>query len=119
MAELHSPIEVTLRKAGPDDQAIIRALVQEARLDRSSLHWSHFILAELPGDARSDERVIGIGQIRPYRNCPELGSLYIKRTYRRHGIASQIMRALLASRPAPIYLECADYNIAFYQRFGF
>jgi amino-acid N-acetyltransferase len=112
---LEEPIgEARLRRATADDQETIKRMVYAAGLDRSSLHWSHFIVAELPGDG-----IVGIGQIRPYRNCPELGSLVVLKRYRNQGIASQIVRALLASRPAPIYLECADYNLPYYLRFGF
>ena len=112
--------DVILRPAQSDDQALINSMVREARLDRSSLHWSHFVLAELAGEGRQQtERVIGIGQIRPYRNCPELGSLYVRKPYRRQGVGEQIVQALLASHPAPIYLECLDYNKRYYQRFGF
>jgi amino-acid N-acetyltransferase len=104
----------TLRRAIANDQATIKRMVYAARLDRSSLHWSHFIVAELPQIG-----IVGIGQIRPYRNCPELGSLLVLKSYRNLGIASQIVYALLASRPAPIYLECASYNLPYYLRFGF
>ena len=116
-----SEINVRLRSARAEDQDLIKTMVvREAQLDPSSLHWSHFILAELLGDdVPVANRVIGLGQIRPYRNCPELGSLYVRKPYRKHGIASQIVRALLASRPAPIYLECLSYNVPYYQRFGF
>src|SRR5262249_30314699 len=114
-------IDVRLRPAQAEDQELIKEMiVREAQLDPTSLHWSHFILAELADDSVPEgERVIGLGQIRPYRNCPELGSLYVRKLYRGQGVASQIMRALLASRPAPIYLECLSYNAPFYQRFGF
>jgi amino-acid N-acetyltransferase len=120
-SENDSTINVTLRPAREEDQALIKQMVvREAELDPTSLHWSHFILAELADESvPQGERVIGLGQIRPYRNCPELGSLYVRKPYRRHGVASQIMWALLASRPAPIYLECLSYNVPYYQRFGF
>lgn len=120
-SDTQSTVKVTLRPAQAEDQALIKEMiVREAELDPTSLHWSHFILAELPDDnLPASERVIGLGQIRPYRNCPELGSLYVRKTYRKLGVASQIMRALLASRPAPIYLECLSYNVPYYERFGF
>lgn len=113
--------EVKLRRAQREDQTLINAMVRdEANLDPTSLHWSHFVIAELPGEGGTGPaQVAGIGQIRPYRGCPELGSLYVRQPYRGQGIASQIVRALLASTPAPIYLECVDLNVPYYRRFGF
>lgn len=114
MPDEKSTRDFVLRRATAADQQTIKQMVYAARLDSTSLHWSHFIVAELP-----DVGIVGIGQIRPYRNCPELGSLVVLKKYRQHGIGSEIVNALLASRPAPIYLECADYNLPYYLRFGF
>jgi N-acetylglutamate synthase-like GNAT family acetyltransferase len=111
--------EVSIRRATPEDQAIIRRLVYAAGLDRSSLHWSHFVVAELPSDDRHDHRIVGIGQIRPYRGCPELGSLVVRKPYRSLGIAGQIIRALQESHPPPLYLECLANMVPYYERFGF
>jgi amino-acid N-acetyltransferase len=111
--------DITIRRAAPDDQAIIRRLVHAAGLDRSALHWSHFVLAELPGEQRADHRIVGIGQIRPYRNCPELGSLVVRKPYRDLGIGGQIIRALQRSHPPPLYLECRGNMVPYYERFGF
>jgi amino-acid N-acetyltransferase len=123
MIEVEPPTKaaapVTIRRAAPDDQAIIRRLVVAAGLDRSSLHWSHFVVAELPGERRADHRIVGIGQIRPYRGCPELGSLVVRKPYRGLGVAGQIIRVLQDSRPAPIYLECLGHMVPYYERFGF
>jgi amino-acid N-acetyltransferase len=114
-----SASKVTIRRATPEDQAILRRLVYAAGLDRSSLHWSHFVVAELPGDDRADHRIVGIGQIRPYRNCPELGSLVVRKPYRSLGVGGKIIRSLQESHPPPIYLECMGNMVPYYARFGF
>lgn len=112
------PEGVTLRRATEADQALIRQMVvREAQLDPTSLHWSHFVIAELAplGEA------VGLGQIRPYRNCPELGSIFTRPQFEGQGIAGAVIGRLVADWPAPgpIYLECQAENATFYARFGF
>jgi amino-acid N-acetyltransferase len=105
---------VKLRKAQPGDQGAIRQLVYGARLDRTALHWSHFVVAEMP-----EEGIVGIGQIRPYPNCPELGSMVVRKPFREQGIGGMVIRALLADHPPPVYLECRSHMAPYYARFGF
>jgi N-acetylglutamate synthase-like GNAT family acetyltransferase len=105
--------EVTLRPAGADDQQTIRRMVHASRLDPFFLRWQHFMVAELGGE------IVGIGQIRPYHNCPELGSLVVREAYRGRGIGGMIVRALLARADGPVYLECAERTRDYYVPFGF
>lgn len=110
------PQGLTIRRATEADQALIRQMViKEAELDPTSLHWSHFVMAELDGE------VAGLGQIRPYRNCPELGSIYTRPKYEGKGIGGAVIRRLVDDwpLPGPIYLECQSHNATYYQRFGF
>lgn len=102
-----------IRPARADEQALIRQMVREARLDPTELHWSHFVVAE------QDGAVIGIGQIRPYRRCRELGSLVVLPAYRESGVGGQIITALLAQETGDVYLECQSRLASYYSRFGF
>lgn len=102
-----------LRHATIDDQSIIKQFVREAELDPTSLHWSHFIVAEKQG------KIVGIGQIRPYKNCRELGSLVVLEAFRNQGLGKQIIEALLAEEPGTVYLECLQSMRSYYQKFGF
>jgi N-acetylglutamate synthase-like GNAT family acetyltransferase len=102
-----------LRRAVEADQPTINRMVKEEGLDPTALHWSHFLIAEVGNE------VAGIGQIRPYPHCRELGSLAVREPYRSQGIGSLLVRALLAEEKGTVYLECPDYNVAYYQRFGF
>ncbi|MDX2138625.1 MAG: GNAT family N-acetyltransferase [Chloroflexota bacterium] len=102
-----------IRPATVDDQSLIRAWVRQVRLDPTALKWQHFLIAEDGG------AVVGIGQIRPYPRCRELGSLVVAPERRGTGVGAQLVRALLASEPGPVYLECGGHNEAFYLRFGF
>ena len=101
------------RPAIESDQSTIKALVSSEQLDPSSLHWSHFVIAE------SDGLVAGIGQIRPYPGCRELGSLVVKKEFREQGVGAMIVNALLEKETEDVYLECESYRESYYARFGF
>lgn len=104
---------ISIRPASAADQPLIRAWVREARLDPTALRWQHFLIAEDAGI------IVGIGQIRPYPRCRELGSLVVAPERRGTGVGAQLVRALLVGEAGPIYLECGGHNEAFYLRFGF
>ena len=105
--------DIQLRPATADDQAAIRQLVRAEGLDPTALHWSHFLIAECEGE------MVGIGQVRPYPNCRELGSLAVKASYRQQGVGALIVNALLARETGEVYLECVAANERYYTRFGF
>jgi amino-acid N-acetyltransferase len=105
--------DVQIRKATENDQAIIRQMVKEERLDPTSLNWPQFLVAEEAG------AVIGIGQIRPYPKCRELGSLAVKEAYRKQGVGERLVEALLANESGDVYLECLSHNEHYYAKFGF
>ncbi len=105
--------DVQIRKAGEADQVIIRQMVKQAQLDPSALEWSHFLIAEDGGE------IVGIGQIRPYPKCRELGSLVVKEDYRKQGVGEMLVKALLASESGDVYLECLIHNERYYGKFGF
>lgn len=102
-----------IRRATAADQAAIRVMVRTAGLDPSRLDWPSFVLAEVDG------QIVGLGQIRPYPGCPELGSIVTLPEYRRQGIAARVIEALLQERTDTIYLECLSPMASFYTRFGF
>ncbi len=107
--------KMVIRRATADDQATIRQMIWDIGLDPSALHWSHFVVAELGG------KIVSIGQIRPYRNCPELGSIATLPDQRGKGYAAQIIRRLLADwdQAGTVYLECREHMMPYYREFGF
>lgn len=105
--------DIQIRQAVESDQRTIRRMIRAAQLDPSGLHWSHFLIAEHEG------RTVGIGQIRPYPRCRELGSLLVVPDYRQRGVGTLLVNALLANEAGDLYLECASHNEAYYTRFGF
>jgi amino-acid N-acetyltransferase len=102
-----------IRAARAADQATIVGLVRAARLDPSNLHWPNFVVAE------ADGQIVGCGQIRPDPGLRELGSMVVIKPYRQRGVGAAIVRALQASAPPPLYLECPAYRVSFYAQFGF
>lgn len=113
MKREQAAVQPTVRRATAADQAAIRAIVRQARLDPFNLKWLNFVLAEVDG------RVAGIGQIRPHPGCPELGSIVTLPEYRGQGIAARIIETLIDGRTDTVYLECAGRMASFYTRFGF
>ena len=105
--------DVTIRPATEADQTTIKQLVKDERLDPTALDWSHFLVAEDKGN------IIGIGQIRPYPKCRELGSLVVKSEYRGQHVGERLIEALLAQESGDVYLECEQKNETYYNRAGF
>jgi amino-acid N-acetyltransferase len=107
-------LAVQIREAHAEDDALIKQMVREARLDPSKLIWQNFVMAEVNGE------VVGIGQVRHHADgAHELGSLYTKKAYQGQGIAAQIIAALEAKYEKPMYLFCMSKMEPFYNRFGY
>lgn len=105
---------LTIREARAEDEALIKQMVREAGLDRSKLIWQNFLMAEMDG------QVVGIGQVRHHDDgALELGSLATKKGHQGKGVAGQIIAALEARHPKPMYLFCLSKMEAFYNRFGY
>ena len=104
---------VSIRPAEEADNVLIKQMIREARLDPTSLKWANFLLAEVAGE------VVGIGQVKPYPGCRELGSLVVKRRYRKLGVGGLLIDALEARSEYPIYLLCMEKMERYYQRFGY
>ena len=103
----------TIRAATRDDRRTIRKMVRKAHLDPTDVHWPHFLVAEQEGV------VVGIGQVRHYRDCRELGSLVVRDDRRGQGIGGQIIEALLARHHGEVFLECRTVMVPYYRHFGF
>lgn len=105
--------DVTIRRALETDQPLIRQMIKQEDLDPTLLDWPQFLIAEKNGE------VLGIGQVRPYPKCRELGSLAVKKEYRGTGVGEMLVKALLANETGDVYLECEVHNVTYYNRFGF
>jgi amino-acid N-acetyltransferase len=91
-------VQVVVRRARPDDQPVITAMVRRARLNPAGLHWEQFVVAE------RDSRAVGVAQLRRHSDgAKELASLAVEPGAREHGIATQMVDALLAGETAAVY----------------
>ena len=106
---------VTIRRATEGDQRTIRRLIKEANLNRMSLRWPNFMVAD------EDGAVVGIGQIKAHGDgSRELASLAVVPARQHQGIGSMVIKALIAREPASVlHLTCRRQLEGYYQRFGF
>jgi amino-acid N-acetyltransferase len=107
------PESLFIRPARLEDAATIKRLVRGAGLDPTSLEWQNFLVAERGGKA------IGVGQVKPYREGRELGSLVVLKPYRGQGVGAAIVQALIEREPGELFLLCRDRLESYYARFGF
>ncbi|MBL8160646.1 MAG: GNAT family N-acetyltransferase [Anaerolineae bacterium] len=105
--------DVTIRPARESDQEMIKQMVRDEQLDPTNLNWPQFVVAE------HDGQIVGIGQVRPYPKCRELGSIVVKAEYRKKGVGALIINTLLANETGVVYLESEAHNERYYARFGF
>jgi N-acetylglutamate synthase-like GNAT family acetyltransferase len=108
-------VSVTIRPAIEADQPIIRRLVKQANLNRMSLDWPNFVIAE------EDGAIVGLGQVKAHGDgSRELASIAVVPGRQGQGIGSAIIETLLAREPgAVLHLTCRRELEGFYERFGF
>jgi N-acetylglutamate synthase-like GNAT family acetyltransferase len=107
-------VQVVVRRARPDDQPVITAMVRRARLNPAGLHWEQFVVGERDG------RAVGVAQLRSHSDgTNELASLVVEPDAREHGIATQMVDALLASETAAVYALIDRRFVGHFARWGF
>ncbi len=103
-----------LRPALATDQTAIEQIVRAAQINPIDLRWERFVIAE------EDGRVIGTGQIKTHGDgSRELASVAVIPEFQHRGVASAIIRDLVARESGIIYLFCRSALESFYVRFGF
>lgn len=115
-----SPSPIEYRRATAADQPAINRLIREAGINPMGLKWPRFVLAVEAGTGR----LVATGQIKTHGDgSRELASIATDPAYQRRGIASVIIRELIAQdareSDQPLYLTCVNHNGPFYERFGF
>ena len=91
----------TIRPATAADSTMIKRTVRQARLDRTGLDWRNFKIAELVKNGD----MIGFCQVRRYASVRELGSLYVRKTFRGQAIGAALIRSCLAEQSPPVHLS--------------
>ena len=104
-----------LRPAVEEDDAAIRALVKEGRINPTGLKWPRFVVA-----VNSVGEVVGCGQVKSHRDGSiELASLVVTAEWRGLGLARAIIEYLVCEHPEDMYLMCRSSLGDFYERFDF
>jgi N-acetylglutamate synthase-like GNAT family acetyltransferase len=107
-------VPLTIRPATLADQETIRRLIKEAGINRMSLQWPNFVVAEDGG------ATVGIGQVKTHRDgSRELASLAVVPARQSQGIGGAIIKTLLAREQGVVHLTCRSQLQGYYERFGF
>jgi N-acetylglutamate synthase-like GNAT family acetyltransferase len=107
-------VPVTIRPATQADQETIRRLIKEARINRMSLKWPNFVVAEDGG------AIVGIGQVKTHGDgSRELASIAVIPARQSQGIGGAIIKTLLARERGVVHLTCRSQLQGYYERFGF
>jgi N-acetylglutamate synthase-like GNAT family acetyltransferase len=97
------------------ESAAIKDLIHLVGINPTGLDWKRFLVAVTP-----EGQIIGCGQLKPHGgDILELASIATLPEYRNQGIASAIVRVLLAQSPRPLYLMCESKMGPFYEKIGF
>lgn len=105
---------LTIRPATQADQETIRRLIKEARINRMSLQWPNFVVAEDGG------AIVGIGQVKTHGDgSRELASIAVIPPRQSQGIGGAIIKALLAREQGVVHLTCRRQLQGYYERFDF
>ena len=105
---------LTIRPATQADQVTIRRLIKEARINRMSLNWPNFVVAEDGG------AIVGIGQVKTHGDgSRELASIAVIPARQSQGIGGAIIKTLVAREQGVVHLTCRSQLQGYYERFGF
>jgi N-acetylglutamate synthase-like GNAT family acetyltransferase len=107
-------VPLTIRPATEADQDTIRRLIKDAGINRMSLKWPNFIVAEDGG------AIVGIGQVKTHGDgSRELASIAVVPARQSQGIGGAIIKTLLAREQGVVHLTCRSQLRGYYERFGF
>jgi amino-acid N-acetyltransferase len=106
---------VSIRPATQADQPTIRRLIKDANLNRMSLDWLNFVVAE------EDGAIVGVAQVKAHGDgSRELASIAVVPARQGQGIGRALIERLLAREPgAVLHLTCRRELVGYYERFGF
>jgi len=107
--------QFSLSSALEADFPAIKDLIHETGINPTGLDWRRFNVAKTP-----EGQFIGCGQLKPHGDgTVELASIAVTAAWRKKGVASAIIKKLMAQAPRPLYLTCLSNNEPLYERFGF
>ena len=102
----------SIRPATRHDLPLIVRTIRRFDLDPERLQPEQFIIA-MDGKSRA-----GFARIKPYRGCFELGSVAVLEKFRERGVASRLVKCLMAKFPTrKVWLTTMSPD--YFKRFGF
>lgn len=106
---------VMIEHATADDDAAIRELVREGRVNPTSLDWHNFVVARHP-----NKGLVGCAQIRnaPWGAGREIKSVVVRQGFRDGAVSRAMLRRLIADEHEVIWGTCARSLAPYYVRFG-
>lgn len=106
---------VTLRPATGGDAGAIRSLILRVGINPRDLDWERFVVA-----VDREGKLVGCGQVKGHRDgSRELASIAVRPRWREQGVATDIIRRLMAEAGPPLWLMCRSALVGFYARYGF
>jgi GNAT superfamily N-acetyltransferase len=109
------PTGFSLRPAQEADDATIHALIRAAHINPLGIEWRRFLVA-----VNGYGDVIGCGQVKVHRGgAKELASIVTGPEWRGRGIATALVKQLMAESGPPLWLTCRSGLVPFYLPFGF
>ena len=107
-------MEIILRPATQSDDATIKSLVRSEQLNPFGLKWQQFVVAESAGE------IVGCAQVKQHRGgVREFASLMVLPSWRKRGVAGQLINHFLRNSPPPLWLMCGSRLVPFYEQYGF
>jgi N-acetylglutamate synthase-like GNAT family acetyltransferase len=104
-----------IQAANDEQDEQIKQLVRGSGINPTGLDWARFLVA-----VNEEGEMIGCGQVKPHGDGSfELASLAVRPEWRRKGVATALIEALLATHPGTLYLMCQSSLGPLYKRFGF
>ncbi len=112
---LKSEAAFTIQQAEERHARAIQRLVLTSGINPTALDWRRFYIA-----ITDDGEFIGCGKVKPHGDgSHELASLAVKKEWRRRGVATALMQALLSQHPQELHLMCQSSLGPLYENFGF
>jgi N-acetylglutamate synthase-like GNAT family acetyltransferase len=107
--------DLILRPATSSDSGAIRSLIFRVGINPRDLDWQRFVVV-----IDRQGKLVGCGQVKPHSDgSRELASIAVRPKWRRRGLASEVIRRLMADAGPPLWLICRSELAGFYRRFEF
>ena len=104
------------------DMAVIQQLAKSFDLDCENIRCNQFVVAKIIQSTRDE--IIGFGRLRQYSAgntgpiaCTEIATVGVIPEERKKGVGSLIMKELIQSGPAEVFVACVIPD--FFGKFGF